>query len=291
MKHKRGQRGSLRIESGSWYGYYITYINDEAGERIRKQRSVKIGPAEGKDKLSKWEAYAELAKEIEKQTGGSSAARPDGTITLQTFAEERWWPLREAKLRPSSKDSALHTLSHIYNKFGAVPLERIDKVELQTWLNELAEKYSKSLVLHAKFYLKSILAEAQDQGYILKNPANKLESPRTKNVANDILTPEIFRAVVATLKPPYDLMVLIAVACAFRPSELLALRWRDLDIEAKVFRIKETVYRGEITPYTKTKETDETDATLLTVPVPESLLQALLEFRGDKVLPSGKRYR
>ncbi|MGA8619264.1 MAG: hypothetical protein WB660_12195 [Candidatus Sulfotelmatobacter sp.] len=176
MKHKRGQRGSLRIESGSYYGYFNTYINNDAGDRIRKQRSVKIGPAEGPDKFSKWDV-AELAKEIEKQTGGSSAARPDGTVTFQKFKETRWLPFREAKLRLSSKASTMHTLSHIFAKFGSVPLDRLDKVELQTWLNELAEKHSKSLVLHAKFYLKSILAEAQEQGYILKEPSQQTRIP------------------------------------------------------------------------------------------------------------------
>jgi hypothetical protein len=44
----------------------------------------------------------------------------------------------------------------------------LGKVEPQTWLNQLAEKHSKSLVLHAKFYLKGILAEAQDQAYLLR---------------------------------------------------------------------------------------------------------------------------
>jgi integrase len=296
LKHKRGQRGSLRIESGSWYGYYNTYVSNETGDSVRKQKSIKIGPAEGPNKLSKWDAYAELAKEIEKQTAGSSAARPDGTVTLQKFTETRWLPLRVAKLRPSSKASTMHTLSHIFKKFGSTPLEQLDKVEMQTWLNQLAQKYNKSLVLHAKFYLKSILAEALDQEYILKNPANKLESPRTKQVANDVLTPEIFRAVVAILESPYDLMVRVTVACAFRPSELLALRWRDLDVEAKVFRIKQTVYRGEIRPYTKTTEADEQDATLLTVPVPDSLLEALREYRGEvyqgkETAYRGKRYR
>ena len=131
--------------------------------------------------MSKSDAYAALAKEIEKNTGGSSAARPDGNITFQNFGETRWWPLREARLRPSSKASALHTLSHVYAKFGTTPLERLNKVELQTWLNELAKSYSKSLVLHAKFYLKSILSEAQEQGYILKNPAIKLERALVRN--------------------------------------------------------------------------------------------------------------
>jgi hypothetical protein len=102
-----------------------------------------------------------------------------------------------------------HTLSHIYTKFGAMPLDSLDKIQLQKWLNEMAEKYSKGLVLHWKFYLKSILSEAREQDYILKSPANKLKSPRTKQVANDTLTPDQFRAVSAELKSPYDLMVIV----------------------------------------------------------------------------------
>jgi integrase len=60
----------------------------------------------------------------------------------------------------------------------------------------------------------------------MRSPANKLESPRTKQVAKDFLTAEQFRAVVAELKLPYNLMLRVAVACAFPPTELLALRWR-----------------------------------------------------------------
>jgi integrase len=102
----------------------------------------------------------------------------------------------------------------------------------------------------------------------MRHPANKLESPRTKQVAKDFLTAEQFRAVVAELKLPYNLMVRVAVACAFRPTELLALRWRDLDVIARTFVIRQTVYRGQIRNFTKTTEADEMDITLLTVPIP-----------------------
>jgi integrase len=280
---RRGQRGFVREESGNWRGYYNIKIVDAAtGQTKYKQQSVLLGPVEKPKSGSELKAYAALRDEIQRVTGGGLSSRPDPGITLQKFTETRWLPLREAKLRPSSKASTMYVLSHIFAKFGAVPLGRVDKVELQTWLNKLAETHSKSLVLHAKFYLKSILAEAQDQAYLTKSPANKLESPRTKQVAKDILTPEQFRAVIAELNLPYNLMVRVAVACAFRPSELLALRWMDMDVAARTFVIRQTVYRGEIRPYTKTTEADEPDKTLLTVPIPDSLLQALVDYRGPK---------
>jgi integrase len=284
LKRKRGQRGHVRIESGSWIGYFNIYILDESTqESKRKQRSIKLGPAEGRGKLSKWDAYEELAKVIERETGGISNARPDGSITLENFTKTRWRPLREADWRPSSKASADYILGHIYKKFGSVPLKSLDKVELQGWLNHLAEKHAKSLVLHARHYLKSILEEAVEQDYLLKNPAKKLKTPVTKRVDKSVLTAEQFRAVLAELDEMYQLLVKVAIACAFRPGELLALRWRDLDVAARTFTIHETVYEGKLRSYTKTTKEGETDTSLLTVPVPDALVQALVDYRGLKL--------
>jgi integrase len=69
--------------------------------------------------------------------------------------------------------------------------------------------------------------------------------------------------VLEELESPYDLLVKVGIGCALRPSELLALRWRDLDVKAKTFTIHETVYRGILRPYTKTTDKGETDKTLL----------------------------
>lgn len=293
QQRQRGQRGFIRAEpvrddgkelpGQSWRGYFNLKVADPAtGKNKYKQQSVLLGPVESPKSESKLKAYDALRVEIQRVTGGGLNARPDPGISLRKFTEARWFPMREATLRPSSKISAVYTLNHIYAKFGSVPLDKLDKVEMQTWLNKLAKSHGKSLVLHAKNYLKSILAEAQDQSYLMKNPAIALKSPLTKEVANDVLTPEQFRAVIAKLKLPYNLMVRVAVACAFRPSELLALRWRDLNVEAKTFTIRETVYKGAIRNFTKTTKADEKDKSLLTVTVPDALVHALVDYRGPK---------
>ena len=251
---------------------------------------MKLGPAEGRGKLTKWDAYAELAKEIEKARGTSQEPARDGTITLEKFAGTRWLPLREGKLRKGSKASLDQLLKHIYKQFGSKRLDQLDKVALQNWLNKIAHEYSDGMVKHLKFYLNSILEEAVEQEFLSKNPAKKLEMPRTKRVSKDVLTAEQFKAVLSELKSPYDLIVKIAIACAFRPSELLALRWKDLDEESKIFTIRETIYRGELRPFTKTTEADETDKSLLTVPVPDALIAELVEYRGHDSR-DGHRYR
>jgi integrase len=286
----RGQRGHVRLEGRSFIGYWNTYTYDESTEeRKRKQKSVRLGPKS----MGKFEAEKRLAEFIEKSIGPQSAPVIDSALSFEKFARDRWMPLKEPKWRNSSRDGALHVLGHIYKKFGNTALDKIEKIALQNWLNDMAKKYSRSLVLHSRFYLKSILDEAVEQNYLLKNPAKKLEIPRTKRVDKTVLTAEQFRAVIAELKPPYDLLFRVGIASALRPSELFALRWKDFNSEAGTFTLNQSVYRGEIRPFTKTTEEDEGDLSLITVTIPGKLVRELVEYRGlhrkDVVLKKPER--
>jgi hypothetical protein len=49
-------------------------------------------------------------------------------------------------------------------------------------LNELAKKYSKSVLQTARTWLKAAIEEAIDQDFLLKNPGRKLEMPVTPQV-------------------------------------------------------------------------------------------------------------
>src|SRR5438067_486452 len=176
MKNQRGQRGSIRVESGSWIGYWNTYqYNPDTDENVRKQRSVKLGPKS----LSKFAAYKILSSYIDQSTRTREGHRPDGAVTLEVFTRTRWVPLKEGGWRGytnakgrevnPAKMSAERTMQYIFAKFGKTPLEQIDKVALQSWLNEFAKTNCESVVRHCRIYLKSILDEAVEQDYLRKN--------------------------------------------------------------------------------------------------------------------------
>jgi integrase len=291
MKNQRGQRGSIRIESGSWVGYWNTYqYNPSTDQNVRKQRSVKLGPKS----LSRFKAFQILAGHIEQSvlstSRGDAGHRPDSTLTLEKFTRTRWVPLKEATWRGyknakgrevnAGKQNAEQILHHIFKVFGNTPLEQLDKIALQIWLNDLAKTYSDSLVKHCRTYLKSILEEAVDQDYLRKNPAKKLTLPDTREVDKTTLTAEQFKAVLGELDEKHSLLLRVGAACAFRPSELLALRWRDFDPEARIFTIRWTIYRGVLRPFTKTTRAGSKEKHLLTVAIPDALAKELAEYRG-----------
>jgi integrase len=223
-------------------------------------------------------------------TVAEDCTRPDSTVTLERFTRTRWLPLREATWRPSTKASAEHVLDHVLRAFGKAPLERLDKIALQKWLNDLAKTHSDSLVKHCRTYLKSILDEAVEQDYLRKNPAKTLKLPLTREVEKATLTPEVFNAVLSELTPQFSLLVRVGAACAFRPSELLALRWRDFDPKARVFTIRETIYRGKLRPFTKTTEAGSKETHLLTVAIPDALSKELAEYRVNSKMWTGDEH-
>jgi integrase len=289
----RGQRGLVRVEGKSWLGYFSTYTYDATtNKNIRKQRSVRLG----KKSLTKFEAYRELAKHIEKSGVGPRAAQLDGRVTFKQFAESRWLPTRESRWRSFTnakgrtvnpgRTAAVYTLGYIYKAFGNVPLERLDAVAMQVWINDLAKNRSASLVKHSRYYLKAILEWAVWEDILRKNPAKFLQLPATKSVSKSVLTPQQFRAVLKELSGMDSLLVRVAVFCAFRPSELLALRWRDFDPKARTFTVRETVYNGVLRPFSKTTDADEQNKKLLTVAIPDALAKELERFRSPKHLCS-----
>jgi hypothetical protein len=76
-------------------------------------------------------------------------------------------------------------------------LNQIDKVMLQTHLNDLAKRMSEGRVKHSRFYLKAIFEEAIDQDFATKNPARKLALPKQlRAVDKTTLTWDQLRSVV-----------------------------------------------------------------------------------------------
>jgi integrase len=104
---------------------------------------------------------------------------------------------------------------------------------LQSRLNSFAKTNCESAVKHYRTYLKSILDEAVEQDYIRKNPARKLIMPDTKQVDKRGLTQDQINAVFAELDEKYGLLLDVCSGCAMRPSEVLALRWRDFNPVAR----------------------------------------------------------
>ncbi|HTQ57857.1 MAG TPA: tyrosine-type recombinase/integrase [Bryobacteraceae bacterium] len=147
-------------------------------------------------------------------------------------------------------------------KFGGTQLSEMDKLRLQQHLNTLAKLFSRSLVKKILVQLRAVLEEAVEQNLIEKNPARKLVMPITRKPCGRYLSLEELNALLAQLQFRDRLIVRMFCTMGFRPGELFALRWDDIE-NARV-RVDESASRWGM------KE-PKTDGSNGYIPMPESV--------------------
>jgi integrase len=275
MGRARYSRGYVTLtDTNLWQAHWFPYVRDpNTGVEKRQHRTQIVGT---KAKMRRYQAEEELRKITDPVN--ASSGRIDQT-TLGGFIEKRWKPLHEGDWREESTRPANELfLKVICERFGKTPVKDLDSVELQEWINELARKRSQTVVLHVRTLLKSICNEAMEQEYLTKDPTRKLRTPKNiRETDKTVLSWDELRRVFNASSQRDRLIISIEGIAGLRPSELFALRRQSFD--GHRLTIAETIYRGKLRDYGKTK------GSLTTVELPEELANpvgAWLEALADK---------
>jgi integrase len=251
-------------------------VNDPSTDEQKSVRvPVNLGP---KSKMTKTEARQALEREITKQLGqpGSpTRIMNDGSVTFAWFVTNRFLPIKEAVWKKeTAKTKKILIQRDLVEPLGEIPLVNFDKFSLQLHLNKLAITGSKDRVLQMRAYLRDIFAEAVDQDFLVKDPARKIKVP-TQLRATDTttLTWDQLRLALSKLTLRDRILLELDMTNALRPSELFAFRWRRFDYRASTLTVAETVYKGSIRDWGKTKKS------LTVIHIPRELAEDLETWR------------
>ncbi|HEY6488834.1 MAG TPA: tyrosine-type recombinase/integrase [Terracidiphilus sp.] len=231
-----------------------------------------------RSQMTKSKAREELEREMTKLSGQSNGNRimNDGSVTFGWFVRNRFFPLKEAQWKEETAKVKKWLIENdLVEEFDDVPLENFDKFTLQVHLNKIAKTRSKDRVLQIRAYLRDIFAEAADQDFLSKDPARKVRVPaQLRDTDKTTLTWDQLRSVLAALNLQDRLLLELDMTNALRPSELFALRWKCFHPRESTITIQETVYKGKIRPWGKTRRS------LATVPLPMRLSEELSAWKN-----------
>ena len=207
-----------------WRGHFYVYQRLPDGREVRRFRNLYLGL---KSEMDKGEARTMLRDMIARET--RNVAPAPVAVTLRWFYENRFLPQKEEQWKVTSRPKTKRFIeNYLLKRFGDAMLLELDKFGLQTYLNELAPTFSKSVLTKIRVYLNSILDEAVELEFIAKNPAAKLAVPRSgKKVTGVHLTPEQIPVILFNLSDRDRLIVRMFLVLGLRPGELFALRWND----------------------------------------------------------------
>ncbi len=123
-------------------------------------------------------------------------------------------------------------------------------------------------------YLRDIFAEAVDQDFLVKDPARKVKVPtQLRPTDTTTLTWDQLRLALSKLNLRDRILLELDMTNALRPSELFAFRWKRFDYKACTLTVAETVYKGNIRDWGKTKKS------LTVIHIPKELADDLQAWR------------
>jgi integrase len=170
-------------------------------------------------------------------------------------------------------------------------LQKLRSQDIETWHTTLRTKgrqdgtggVSARTIGHAHKILSKALREGVRHGLVLKNVASEERPPRTSIQKTEILSPEQVTALPGKLMGRPDLYgpVVTALFTGLRRGELLALRWRDVDLDRKILGVKEAL--EETVEHGIRRKTTKTKSGQREISLPDIVVETLRDHRRQQL--------
>jgi len=234
---QRGKRNKV------WVARWWEETVDGQGNSVRVRRSEILGEVA---ELTSQRQAAKLLNQRMQRVNGDHYS-PQATRKFVDFVRADWEPVMLPTMKYATQTSYAYFIRvHLIPALGNFRLRDVDREPIQTMLNaKLAAGLAWETVHHLQCALSKILGTAVEWGYIEANPVRMTRLPRRRRMHSKVvLAPVELRLLVARLPEPSRSLVLLLMLTGLRIGELLALRWRHVDLATGLVRVEETVYEG-----------------------------------------------
>ncbi len=212
------------------------------GSITRIQRAETLGPV---SIINRQKARAILQERVGAVNQGQR--RPQAAITLNDFVRVEWRPNAELALKKSSVRYYGFQLSHqILPVLGASCLCDLTRSQVEALLSDFRRKgHAGATIRGVRATLSTVLQAAVERGYLEKNPVHGIRIREADSKPQRrFYSPAQIRQLVRELTEPCRAVVSIAVLTGLRIGEILALRWKRVDLLRNTIEVSETFSDG-----------------------------------------------
>jgi len=261
---------SRRYQSGCLYrekrkaGPDVWVFRYRDGQRNRKEQ---IGTVEEFQTKS----AAMRGCELLRANMNRDSRSPRTVAELVAHYRQKEMPEDSTKAYSTRKAYQCYFKNWIVPVWGDHRLSAVKTVAVEGWLRTL------SLAPGTKAKLRNIMSalftHAMRYEWTDRNPIKLVRQSAKRQSTPEVLTAVELRALLAQLDGPYYVMTFTAAVTGLRVSELLALKWGDVDFAAGEIRLS----RGIVSQHVGTLKTETSQKP---VPLDSGLADALLDWRG-----------
>jgi integrase len=201
-----------------------------------------------------------------------------GRLRFAVFAR-RWEASRVVEATTAAATRS-KLRSRLVPHWGDWPLNKIDHLAVQEWVNLLSRELTPSSVASYLGTFSTVMKSAVRARLVAVNPAEGVQLPARRKTTKDertITLADLVNRLLPAIPAAYQALPATAAGAGLRWGECLGLRWADINLGDQVLTVHRVVVevRGQVTvkPYPKSK------AGRRTVPLAPFLLDALTEHR------------
>lgn len=281
-----------RKDKKCWQGilkYKDTYIED--GECKTRWRSVskklettgKSKDAEKKRELELSAWHEEMEAEAQKDHGASDELVPD---YVRRYIDNLASGSGD-HIQPSTLTVYNSLLKYIEAGFRSVKLQDLDRRKLKAWAGRMGiDGKAPSTIRKAFNLLKAAMGEAVNDELIVTNPCDSIrpgkDIPKIPTREPNVLDAEqiaLLNSFLDAAKPtPTNLGVRLALHTGMREGEICGLKWRNVDLESGVIKVRTVIGRDGGKTYVKEPKTERSKRD---IPVSDSIIEALGTRRAE----------
>jgi integrase len=242
-----GSVAELKTEAGAW----------------AKIRKMNFDPNSPVNTTTKPITFGELGKDyirVELAIDQSNAPIPKAHSTIQTY--ERY------------------INRHVLPRWEAVPVSEMEPIAIQGWFGELRKdsELSNPTLVKIRNVMVAIFKHGQRYGLLPRtqeaNPMIFVRQSSSSDYEPVVLTLSQCVEILANLAGMYRVLVLADAATGLRISEILALRWLDIEWASSCIRVTRAYVYGKFGP-------PKSRASKKPVPLHPLLAQALKAWRNE----------
>ncbi len=169
-------------------------------------------------------------------------------MKLDDFVRVEWRPNAELALKRSSvRNYDFQFDRYISPVLGSTSLCELSRAQIEVCLSNLRQKgYGGATLRGVRATLATVLRTAVERGYLERNPAHgiRIREMNAKRMRR-IYSPVQVRQLLKELTDPCRTVVLLAVLTGMRIGEILALRWKRVDLLRGSIEIAESYSGGQ----------------------------------------------